>query len=235
VFALFLTSMGLWGLVILVMRISPDAEHAITWSRAVFPIGALLSTSFLHFSFLYTRTKIREWLIVGAYLLVFVIAGFSSTRLVVQYIDTDIYGYLPNGGPLFSYFAAYYYMLFIIGMVIFARAYKTSTSYEERNSYIYFFVGLSFAMLGGVVDFLSSSGLPVPPVGLIGNILFCILAYFYSTSFSEWATPHSGLISFSYFCLLLSSKQYGKEGNVWLIDGSTEKGTTTSKRWKFLA
>jgi len=176
VFALFLTSMGLWGLVILVMRISPDAEHAITWSRAVFPIGALLSTSFLHFSFLYTRTKIREWLIVGAYLLVFVIAGFSSTRLVVQYIDTDIYGYLPNGGPLFSYFAAYYYMLFIIGMVIFARAYKTSTSYEERNSYIYFFVGLSFAMLGGVVDFLSSSGLPVPPVGLIGNILFCILA-----------------------------------------------------------
>jgi len=169
-FTLFLTSMGLWGLVIFAMRISPDPEHAILWSRSVFPIGALLSTSFLHFSFLHTRTKTKGWFIVGAYLLVLVITGFSFTKLIVQDIGIDIYGYLPVAGHLFSYFAVYSYIPLTLGVGIFVRAYKTSTSYRERNSYIYVIVGVSFAMLGGIVDFLSSSGLPVPPVGLVVNI-----------------------------------------------------------------
>lgn len=170
-FALFLFSMGLWGLIIYGMRVSPTAADALIWRRALPAVGLVGGVAFLHFSVLHTRALPRPRLIPIAYLCVAVVAGLSFTDLLVSGMTTDRYGYLPIPGPLSNLVSGLSYVFLFLGLVNFIRAYRRSSLYTERNSYVYFFAGISCSMLGGAVDYASLTGL-VPPLGLIGNMLF---------------------------------------------------------------
>jgi len=175
-FAIFLLSLGMWGLTIFGMRTSPDAGQALLWRRALPPFGALASISFFHFSLLHTRQWPKRWVLPTAYTLLALITALSFTDLIVEGMTTDQFGYLPVTGPLNDIVPAVGYSYLLWGMVNFIRAYRRSHSYEERNSYLYFLIGLGCIIAGGLVDMLSVLGLPVPPVGLIGNIMFGSIA-----------------------------------------------------------
>jgi len=175
-FSLFLFGMGLWGFVIFGMRASPDTTHALPWEQALMPIGALVGVSFWYFSFTYTRAKPKGRYRTVAVIFLLLIIALSPTRLFVKGIGADAYGYFPISGPLFYFAAVSLYLFIVLGLVNLLRAYRTSTLYEKRNRYLYIVIGLVLCMLGGVADAVGSLGMPVPPGGIIGNILFCSLA-----------------------------------------------------------
>ncbi len=175
-FSLFLFGMSLWGLCIFLMRNSPDVAHALPWQRTVLPISILTTLVFLHFTYSYTKRKPRRGLRLATCLLSLAIVAVSPTSLLVSSIDVDSYGYFPVTGPLFYPAVLCLYLFVALGLVNLFKAYRASTSYEERNRYLYIIIGLVLCMLGGIADAGSFFGLPLISGSIIGNILFSLLA-----------------------------------------------------------
>ncbi len=175
-FFLFLLGMALWSILAFGIRSSPSPEHAFTWNKAIPITVVMASVTFLHFSFLYTRLKPRKWLLPGIYLELGILIVLSPTNLIIEGIGIDAYGYFPIIGPLTYLVTLSAYSFFILGVANFIKKYRVSTFYEERNSYLYIITGVGCFLLGGISDLLSIFGMPIPPLALVGNILFSLLS-----------------------------------------------------------
>ncbi|MBI4312826.1 MAG: GAF domain-containing protein [Chloroflexi bacterium] len=175
VFSLFLISMSLWGLTVYLMRSSPDLEHALSWERTILPafIGATLF--FLHFSFLYSRIRPKRWVLPTAYLAAVAIIALVPFNLLVVEMQHKFYGYAPKVAPFFYIYLAYLYVLVITAFLNLRQCYSHAATDEERNRTGYIIAGLIASVVGGTTDFLPVVGIPVYPLGIVGNILFALL------------------------------------------------------------
>ncbi|MDD5288494.1 MAG: ATP-binding protein [Dehalococcoidales bacterium] len=175
-FVMFLVGTGLWALIVFAFRTSPDIEHATFWIQLLTPVDVFTCLVFWHFSVVHTRLKTPRWLPFAVYSFFLISVGFALADKVIIGVTTDQYGYLPITSIIYKLLSSLYYIFIVLGMVNFIRAYRRSVSYEERNSYLYFIVGVFLSVIGGTVDYLSIISSNVPPVGLVGNILFTIFA-----------------------------------------------------------
>ena len=177
-FAVFLIGLALWGIFAFAMRSSPDAAHAWTWQLAITFSVMLSSITFLHFSFLYTHRRPVSWVLYAGYgqLLLLTILYHVSPELVSRGIGIDDFGFYPVPGPVTYIVSLSMYAFFIWGLVNFIKAYRSSNSYEEKNSFTYVIGGVCCFLLGGFTDLASIYGVPIPPVAIVGNLLFGILA-----------------------------------------------------------
>lgn len=174
-FAAFLFGMGMWGGFIYFMRSSSEPADALTWERIVMPCLVLAAVAFLHFSFLITHRKPKKWVIRFAYLFLLLILILTPTGLIVKGIGEDAFGYYPIAGPVFYLVAILPYFSYSYGIITLYKGYRSSRSYEERNSFVYMIAGVTMFLVGGIIDILSIVGIPVPPMALVGNILFALL------------------------------------------------------------
>ncbi|MCX5999087.1 MAG: ATP-binding protein [Chloroflexi bacterium] len=174
---LFLLSMATAGILVFAMRASPDSSHALSWEKALMPFYVLQGVAFLHFSFVHTRTKYPGWFVPLAYLLVAAITAICAVKgnMLVADISSDRYGYYPVPGPLFYLVPASGYIFCSWGMVSYLRSYAVSPSYEGRNSYLYVIAGVCSFLLGGLFDIISVRTNAVPPIAVLGNVVFCLL------------------------------------------------------------
>lgn len=175
-FTIFLAGAGLWGLIVFAFRVSPDTAHAKFWIQLLSPVNVLTCVVFLHFSTLHTRIKTPRWLLIFAYAVFVATVGLTAADKMVVSIAKDPYGFLPVYSTVHNISSVACYIFLILGSVNFVRAYRRSDSFEERNSYLYFMVGIFLSMVGGAWDYVSTIGVNVAPLGLIGNILFGLLA-----------------------------------------------------------
>lgn len=171
-FATFLVGSGLWGLLIFAFRVSPDVEHARFWISILPIANAVTSAIFLHFSFLHTRSRVSRWILAALYIPTALTIALTSTGMIVKDITSDVFGFLPIYTPFNQVTTLTSYIFILIGIANFVIAYRKSISYEERNSYLYILVGIGLSLAGGIIDYISTINIGVPPVGLIGNILF---------------------------------------------------------------
>ncbi|MFC1926439.1 ATP-binding protein [Chloroflexota bacterium] len=175
-FALFLTSMGFYALVIYFMRASPDTASAYYWERFIIAIGPIASLLFYHFTFHFTRRKPPAMLLIISYLVAFSFAGLSNTDLVVQGMQVKSYGYAFIPGPLFAVYGACAYIFAVLGVYNLIRHFRSPASPEDKNRTAYIMAGMGFYFLGGISDFLPVLGVPIYPMGIVANILFSFLA-----------------------------------------------------------
>jgi|GEM_PF-3776464 len=174
-FFLFLVSMSLWGLTLFAMRNSPTLSQALFWERTVLPtfIGATLF--FFHFSFLYTHVRPKRWVLPAAYVAAVIIIGLIPFDLLVTAMQHKFYGYAPKVAPLFYGYVLFLYTLVAIAFLNLGQGYFNAATDEDRNRVSYIIAGLICSVLGGTTDFLPVIGLPVYPLGIVGNILFALL------------------------------------------------------------
>jgi len=175
-FAICLLGTGLWGLISFAFRITTNTAHAKLWITALSPASMLACTAFLHFSFLHTRLKLPRWVLIVIYAIFFLTVGIALAGMTVKDITFDVFGPLPIYTPFHVVAVAISYVFLIIGMVNFIRAYRRSDSFDERNSYLYIIIGVLLSMFGSAWDYLSTTTHKMPPMGLIGNILFGLFA-----------------------------------------------------------
>jgi hypothetical protein len=171
VFSLLLLSMGLWGLLLFLMRISPDVEQALFWNQIVFPTGYALFIFYYHFTCLYTHrpNRLLTWF---AYLVLITICVISPTGLLVDYITKESYGYAPHYISLAIYIISLAGFFFVVlGLVNLVKAYRSTTNYEGKNTLVYMITAIIILMLFGIFDTVPR----FPPMGIYGNILFGVL------------------------------------------------------------
>jgi len=171
IFSLLLLSITLWALVIFAMRVSPDAEHALLWERAMPAMGFATAVFCYHLSLTLTNIKKGRVLLLTGYLLLVVVAALSPTSLFIQRMDVYSYGYAPIIGPAVIPVLAFAYFLSIMALYNLVKGYRTSHLDEERNRLLYITMAMVFPLVGSVVDLFPS----VYPASIFGNIAFCLL------------------------------------------------------------
>ncbi|MFC1982616.1 ATP-binding protein [Chloroflexota bacterium] len=169
-FSAFLIGMSLWGVFIGVMRIMPP-ESAVLWEKLALTMIGFTAVFFYLFSGEYINSRSR----LGTYfcmLYLVLTAAIMPTRLLVEGMGIDEYGNAPIWGLSFYPWLLIGYILIIVSMVKLNKARQVSFSYEERNRYLFFIIGIGFSLVGGVFDILPALGVPVLPGSIIGNMMF---------------------------------------------------------------
>jgi putative nucleotidyltransferase with HDIG domain len=176
-FALFLGFMAIWGIFIFLMRFSPDLVEAVLWEKFVF--GAIVSAAICFYWFTATLTGARlDKKILYPFLTAYIlILCLIPTNLVFTGMQFMWYGKAPIIGPLFPLYVLCVYVPIAFGMAILLKNFrKTSSNNDERTRNQYIIAGVIAMFIGGTTDYLPALGLGIYPLGIIGNILFCILA-----------------------------------------------------------
>lgn len=174
-FLILLTSLGIWGVLIFLMRYSPDTEHALLWERLLTPFILLVPTVFYHFSVRYTSSRAPYWLIPGLYTFTFLSFPLAFTGLFVPRMQLLSFGYAPVTGPLLVASVALIQVLSILALLNFNRMRRRSPDPAERSRAAYIMVGIIILDSGGLFDILPAFGLPLYPGFIFGNMIFSIL------------------------------------------------------------
>jgi putative nucleotidyltransferase with HDIG domain len=85
------------------------------------------------------------------------------------------YGKAPVTGLLFPAYVASVYVPMIASMIILVRSSRRSTNMNEKTRVQYIIAGLVIMFIGGTTDYLPTIGVSMYPLGIVGNIVFCIL------------------------------------------------------------
>ena len=176
VFTLFLASMAAWGGTIFLMRSSSTAEASFIWDKLALVNFALIAVFFLHFTYLFAGNRVPRKIIVGGYAIIPIVAVLAFTNMVAEGMQTKVYGYAPIPGLLFPLYLVLAYSCMFLALWNLISAYRRPTSQTQRNQAGYLITASAFFLLGGVNDILPLLGLTVYPLGMVGNILFAILA-----------------------------------------------------------
>lgn len=176
VFGLYLVSMVLWAGTIYAMRSSPDLERAYQWEKAVLPVFPLTTVSVYHFVLLFTRSKRNRRQLSILYLFLILLIAVAPTPLVLQGMQVRAYGYAPIIGPLFFPWVACVYAPYVFGFFRLITFVRTAPSYNDRNRALYIIIGTSIGFVGATTDYLAALSLFPYPGGIIGNLLFALIA-----------------------------------------------------------
>ena len=175
-FALFLLSMASWGGLLFMMRASPTLSQAFFWEKLVVVDVALISVLYLHFTYGFSRRASAAWVLPVAYGLFGLVTVLTLLGTTVTAMQLKSYGFAPLLGPAFGLFIVFTYGAIIMGVLNMWHASKFGESVALRNRAGYILVGTSASLVGGTTDILPVIGLPVYPLGIVGNIMFAILA-----------------------------------------------------------
>ncbi len=175
-FTLFLLAMGSWGFFIFLMRSSVSLIDALFWEKFVFI--AILSAAMLFHEFITKLTgnepkKYVTYLLHFSYL---ICLSLIPTTLIVSGMQIMWYGKAPIIGPLFPLYVLCVYIPIVLGLISLIQHGRKTKVLDERIRNQYIIAGIVAMFIGGTTDYLPPIGVNMYPLGIIGNILFCLLA-----------------------------------------------------------
>ncbi|MFC2038792.1 ATP-binding protein [Chloroflexota bacterium] len=175
-FIIFLIFMALWGFFIFLMRYSDSLEQAYIWEIWVFLSITSASQFFYRFTLKFTNTKERKRILYSVYFLYLCSIVLVPTGLVVEGMQSFWYGKAPIVGPLFIVYLAAAYTPIMLGLRVLVRHYKQTKVLNDKVRDSYIILGVIFMLVGATTDFLPALGFRLYPLGIIGNLVFCIIA-----------------------------------------------------------
>jgi GAF domain-containing protein len=174
-FAVFLLSMTLWGVMLLGMRLTSDLDQSVWWGRAEIVFIASTWVLFYHFALRYSNVKGWSYRLLGAYLYLAAIIALAPTDLIVEGTKEGSYGNAPIWGLLFLLFIIPVYVLVLVAVYQLNEARMTSSSYAERNRFLYFSIGGASVLVGGLIDLSPIMGTDIYPGTILANLFFVFL------------------------------------------------------------
>lgn len=174
-FLLYLLLMTLYGSLIFAMRSSQTLEQAFFWEKGVLASASLMAVIFYHFTVRFSHINTRKWVLPSVYMICVIFILISRTDLIIRGMQSKPYGYAPISEPIFYVLLLFAYTMMVLSLFNLIRNIKKSPLAEQRNRSAYIIVGMSFSLLGGLLDVLPILGLPSYPGAIIGNIVFCLL------------------------------------------------------------
>jgi len=175
--SLFLLVMAIWAFSVFGLRASPTLEGALSFQRAAVGNGAIGAVLYYHLTVLLTRpspsARSNRILAIG-YILVIAFAGLLPTTLLVPGNQMKFYGPAPVLGKAFALYIVLLYFFVTLGIINLWKAARNSPNHQERNRAAYMIIGTACFLVGGFSDLLPVLGMRIYPLGMIGNLLFCL-------------------------------------------------------------
>lgn len=175
-FFLFLLSMCLWGVFIFLMRSTSSLSIALFWER--FVLVAILSSAVFFYRFTISLTGRHPsrpvYYAVHAFYLAFL--ALIPTSLVVNEMQMMWYGKAPIIGVLFAPYVLAIYTPLVLGLITLVKHGRQTANVDERIRTQYIITGMIAMFIGGTTDYLPPLGVSMYPLGIVGNIMFALLA-----------------------------------------------------------
>lgn len=151
---------------------------AVWWTRKVTLLGVtLLPTLALIFVFdvsgSYRRLRAARWICLGISLLFYL--AFSQTSWMIPYARHFWWGWVPQYSPLSITFLVFFAVEMTLCGALIARGYRTASGRSNRSRAVHVVAGLAVASLG-VIDYVSTFGVPVYPPGYIAVVGLILVA-----------------------------------------------------------
>jgi putative nucleotidyltransferase with HDIG domain len=175
-FGFYLMFMTLWCSFIFLLRFTPSLDQAALWEKFVFISILSAAISFYWFTLSLTGTRPVRKIVVPLMLAYFTAVALVPTGLVFRGMQMMWYGKAPLIGPLFPLYVLCVYVPIALGMAVLLKHSRLTRSTDERTRNQYIIAGIIVMAVGGTTDYLPAIGLPIYPLGIIGNIVFCTLA-----------------------------------------------------------
>jgi putative nucleotidyltransferase with HDIG domain len=175
-FLLFLVFLTLSGFFTLMTRFTTGTGAVLMWEKLVFVAIMIASILFYWATVFITGTRPKRNFLYGMISVYILVLALMPTSLVVNDIRGVWYGQAPVIGPLFFFYLVSAYIPIVYSAVLLKRHSRQTRSIDERVRDRYLIMGIIAIFLGATTDYLSALGISVYPLGIIGNILFGILA-----------------------------------------------------------
>jgi putative nucleotidyltransferase with HDIG domain len=175
-FALFLAFMSSWGFFIFMMRSSSNRLDALLWEKFVFLAILSAALFFYRFTIALTGTRPGKRVLYPLYISYFAITALIPTGLVVSGMQVMWYGKAPVIGPLFFPYVLCAYAPILLSLKTLIGHWRRSRIIDDRIRDQYIIVGIVAMFIGATTDYLPPLGINMYPLGIIGNILFCLIA-----------------------------------------------------------
>jgi putative nucleotidyltransferase with HDIG domain len=174
-FGTYLGFMTLWCAFIFMMRVSPTLNQAAIWEIFVFFSILSAAISFYWFTLSLTGTRPQRRTLLPLLLGYAAAIVLVPTGLIFNGMQMMWYGKAPVVAPLFPLYVLCVYVPIALGMMLLIKQSRRTRSTDERTRNQYIIAGIIAMLVGGTTDYLPALGLPIYPLGIIGNIAFCLL------------------------------------------------------------
>jgi putative nucleotidyltransferase with HDIG domain len=201
-FSLFLVLMTLWSVFTFMARFTAGTGTALPWEKLVFTSMMIASAFFYWSTLLLTGAQPKRSFLYGLLSAYIVVLTLIPTGLVVSDVSVMLYGEAPVIGPLFPLYLLSAYAPFAYSAVLLIRHSRQTRNVYERVRDRYLIMGIIAVFIGAVTDFLSVLGTSIYPLGILGNILFCIVA---TTAMLKDSLPEIRMLLRNGVTLLLTS------------------------------
>lgn len=174
-FALFALSLASWNFDIAALYFFADYERALRWS-GIFRYGMLfIPPTAYHLALALTgrQTLVNRLLLAVGYWTAFTLCLANGQGILVDHLKSFTWGYYPVSGPLYKfhvfsdliYFGATLYQL-VLGLIV-------TKSARQRQQLKIVLLGFAVALPVGLTNFLPIYGIPIYPLGNLGNVFLC--------------------------------------------------------------
>jgi putative nucleotidyltransferase with HDIG domain len=238
-FSLFLVFLTLWGIFTFMTRFTTGTGAALIWEKLVFA-SIMIASMFFYWSVIFlTGTRPKRNFLYGLLAAYIVVLALIPAGLVVNDIKVMWYGEAPVIGPLFFLYLVSAYTPITYSALLLIRHSRQTRIVDERVRDQYLIMGVIAVFIGATTDYLSALGISIYPLGIIGNILFCIVA---TAAMLKYSLPEMRVLLRNGVTLLLTSLLvFGVFGsliylmNYLFLDFMTPIGTTLTMTAVFSA
>ncbi len=175
-FAVFLLCMAFWGIFIFLMRGATTLASALFWERFVLVAIVSAALFFYRFTITFTESRPRKHVYYTLHALYLMCLALIPTDLIVSDMQMMWYGKAPVVGIMFAPYVLTSYAPLVIGLVTLIRHGRHSSIRDEKVRQQYIVAGMIAMFVGGTTDYLPPLGVSMYPLGIVGNIMFCVLA-----------------------------------------------------------
>jgi putative nucleotidyltransferase with HDIG domain len=175
-FAVFLVFMSFWGFFIFMMRASKNTTDALLWEKFVFVSILSASMFFYWFSISLTGIRPKKYFLYPMTIAYFTALALIPTGLVVNGVQMMWYGKAPVIGPLFPLYVLCAYVPIVRSAILLVSHSRRTRIIDEKVRDHYVIAGIIAMFTGATTDYLPVLGISMYPLGIIGNILFCLIA-----------------------------------------------------------
>jgi len=180
VLALFALSLTSWNFDIAALYFFVDYDRALYWSE-IFRYGMLfIPPTVYHLALALTdrKTTASRLLLIAGYCTSFILCLANSRGVLVDHLQTVTWGYYPVGGSLYKFHTFSDLIFFSATLSQLVRGLLISESARQRQQLKIVLLGFAVALPVGLTNFLPVYGIPVYPLGNLGNVFLCgALAY----------------------------------------------------------
>jgi transcriptional regulator with GAF, ATPase, and Fis domain len=167
----------LWNTHLAVESIPGVVESYPTFLQAMSLGLVLLPGAIVYNATVWCERRVGIWVRANAVVAV-LLGALQSFGWVMNGFVTVRWGTMGRPGPLYPAFALFLIAAIIMGVTVCCRTLSAAVDARVRLRVKYWLVAAAAAFLLGLTNFAANYGLPIPPLGSLGNIaLVCILTY----------------------------------------------------------